>query len=246
MDRKSQILVVVEGEKTDYKLMEHLLAIYGISDSHEIVPYKTNIYTLYKEMFCDGDPYSVDLLQLLKEREPNEEQKKIFDRRYSDILLIFDLDPQAPNFSADKIIEMINFFVESSDMGKLYINYPMVESFYHMKSIPDEDYNSYVVTLEELKNHQYKARVARENRNKDYRKFAVNKQECDSVIRQNIDKAFLISETERLVGEIENILPDSARILKAQLKKIEDEDSLSVLCTCAFYIADYNPKFLLD
>ena len=50
-DAKSKILVIVEGQKTDYKLMEHLLDVYGISASHEIVSYNTNIYTLYNEMF---------------------------------------------------------------------------------------------------------------------------------------------------------------------------------------------------
>lgn len=129
MDKeKSQILVLVEGNKTDYNLMNKLLEIYGISDSHEVVSYHTNIYTLYQEMFQEGDPASVDLLQNLKEHEPNPHLKELFDRRYSDILLIFDLDPQDPLFSVDKITEMASYFVESSDMGKLYLNYPMVEA----------------------------------------------------------------------------------------------------------------------
>lgn len=122
---KSKILVLVEGEKTDYRLMGHLLEVYGISDSHEIVSYNTNIYVLYNEMFRDGDPASMDILQILKEHERDLEKKKLFDERYSDILLIFDLDPQDPAFSADKIVEMASYFVESSDMGKLYLNYPI-------------------------------------------------------------------------------------------------------------------------
>lgn len=131
-DEKSKILVLVEGKKTDYQLMERLLQVYGIGDSHEIVSYNTNIYVLYNEMFRDGDPASLDILQTLKEHERDPEKKKLFDRWYSDILLIFDLDPQDPAFSAYKILEMASFFVESSDMGKLYLNYPMVEAFYHM------------------------------------------------------------------------------------------------------------------
>lgn len=52
MDKeKGKILVLVEGQRTDYKLMEHLLNIYGISEKHEIVSYNANIYTLYNEMF---------------------------------------------------------------------------------------------------------------------------------------------------------------------------------------------------
>ena len=77
-DAKSKILVIVEGQKTDYKLMERLLDVYGISASHEIVSYNTNIYTLYNEMFRDGDPSSVDLLQILKEHEKDPQKKELF------------------------------------------------------------------------------------------------------------------------------------------------------------------------
>lgn len=244
VNERSKILVLVEGKKTDYKLMDRLLQTYGIGESHEIVSYNTNIYTLYNQMFRDGDPESVDILQILKEHETDETKKKIFDYRYSDILLIFDLDPQDPDFTADKILEMMSFFVESSDMGKLYLNYPMVEAFYHMKDIPDADYNSYTATLEELRNRKYKERVNRENRNRDYSKFATTKEECNTVIKQNIDKAWFLSETERVVDGISQTLPDSSSVLKTQLKKMEEEQLVSVLCTCAFYIADYNPNLL--
>lgn len=243
-DEKSKILVLVEGKKTDYQLMERLLQIYGIGDSHEIVSYNTNIYVLYNEMFRNGDPASLDILQTLKEHERDPDKKKLFDRRYSDILLIFDLDPQDPAYSADKILEMASFFVESSDMGKLYLNYPMVEAFYHMKSIPDEEYNDYTASLEELRSHKYKERVTRENRNHSYVKFAVTKEECSTVIGQNIDKAWIISEAERLADGISQIVPDSADILKAQLKNLEEHQLVSVLCTCVFYIVDYNPALL--
>ncbi len=113
---------MVEGAKTDVKLMAHLLSIYGIAADHEIVSYNTNIYTLYQQMFSDHEPDSYDVLQLLKEHERDENKKALFDQTYSDILLIFDLDPHAPDFSPEKITEMLKYFRESSDMGKLYLN----------------------------------------------------------------------------------------------------------------------------
>lgn len=241
---KSKILVLVEGEKTDYRLMGHLLEVYGISDSHEIVSYNTNIYVLYNEMFRDGDPSSMDILQILKEHERDLEKKKLFDERYSDILLIFDLDPQDPAFSAGKIIEMASYFVESSDMGKLYLNYPMVEAFYHMKSIPDEEYYQYTASLEELRNRKYKERVTRENRNHSYVKFAVTKEECNIVIGQNIKKGWIVTRAGELVDGMIRILPNSVDILKAQIRNLEEQQLVSVLCTCVFYIVDYNPALL--
>lgn len=245
MDKTSRILVLVEGAKKDFRLMEHLLHIYGIDNSHEVISYNTNIYVLYQEMFSDGDPASIDLLQLLKEREKDPEKIELLNARYTDIILIFDFDPQDLLFSSDKILGMMRFFTESSDMGKLYINYPMVEAFYHMKSIPDKDYNEYIASLNELTQGTYKQRVNQENRNHDYSKFAITREECNVVISQNIDKSWRISGNDNNKDGY-TLLPNFIDILQNQLLKLKAENSVSVLCTCAFYIVDYNPKLIND
>ncbi len=220
----------MEGAKTDVKQMQHLLDIYGILQDHTIVSYNTNIYELYNRMFKNADPDECDLLQILKEKEHDQEKKRIFDERYSDILLIFDFDPQDAMFTPDHIDEMLKFFSESTDHGKLYVNYPMVESFYHMKSIPDNNYNSYIVTLKELIGKSYKSRVREENRNHDYRKFAVNRNECNIIISQNINKAQWItgSDTHNLD------IPSSEDILKIQLSKLIDYQLFYVLAYFIF------------
>ena len=105
-EKKRKILVLVEGAKTDVALMERLFSIYQIDFKYEIVSYCTNIYTLYKEMFEDNDPDDMDLLQLLKSREPDLVKKTLFDESYSDILLIFDLDPHDLGFTPEKIRHM--------------------------------------------------------------------------------------------------------------------------------------------
>lgn len=239
----TSVLILVEGKKPDKTLMRHLLEVYGISASRNIVSYNTNIYTLYHQISSVDDFESFDLLLLLREREKNEENKAILNQRYSDILLVFDLDPQAPDYAPEKIKFLAGLFTESSDMGKLYINYPMVESFYHMKSIPDPEYDSYKATLQELRNGEFKSRVNRENRNHNYQKFAVDKKECDIVIRQNIEKA------QSLVGDDGSRpfeIPSTQEILETQLSELQSEFQISVLCTCVFYIAEYNPKLLID
>lgn len=237
MDKASRILILVEGSRIDLRLMKHLLHIYGIDKNHEVFSYNTNIYALYQEMFASEDPSSIDLLQLLKEREKDPEKIVLLNVRYSDIILVFDFDPQDPLFSSAKITEMMSFFSESSDMGKLYINYPMVEAFYHMKSIPDEDYYGYTASLLELAHGIYKQRVNQENRNHDYSKFAVTRDECNIVIRQNIEKSWYISMMD-FRWDQETLLPDSMDILQGQLLKMKSEKSVSILCTCAFYIID--------
>lgn len=238
-EEKRKILILVEGERIDIALMKHLLIIYNIDIKYEIVSYKTNIYALYNEMFSENDPSAFDLLQILKEREQNHKLKSIFDYFYSDILLIFDFEPQAPEFAPDKIQNMVEYFVESSNMGKLYLNYPMVEAFYHMTSIPDSLFDTYYATLSELKMHEYKARVNRENRNHDYRKFAISKEECNIVIRQHISKSFILCGKE-----CRDFLPTQIMILAKQLKLLNDEQKTAVISTCCFFIPEYNPKLV--
>ena len=234
---KPKILFLVEGAKTDVRLMQKLLSVYGFDQKYEIISYNTNIYTLYNEMFRDNDPADLDLLQVLKEHEKDPRKKPLFDQSYSDILLIFDLDPQDPLFTSDNIQRMTEYFVESSDMGKLYLNYPMVEAFYHMHDIPDAHFNEYFATQEELSNGTYKQRVNQENRNRNYTKFAVTKEECNTVIQQNLEKA-------RWLCNVPDGIPDEISILSAELRYWEQQ-MISVLCTCVFYIPEYDPKLII-
>lgn len=239
MNKKSaKILIIVEGARTDLLLMKKVLNLYGISENHQIVSYNTSIYDLYERMFFENDPGSLDLLQVLKEHEKDEKKKKLFDEHYSDVILIFDLDPQAARYSPEAISKMADFFNESSDNGKLYINYPMVESFYHMKTIPDSNYLSYTVSLDELAKGAYKSRVKSICRI-PYRRFASSREECNTVIHQNLEKACF------LTGMSETEVPtNTGSILSAQLAFLQQQNLLSVLCTCVFYIFDYNPSLI--
>lgn len=228
MENKPKILVIVEGKKTDFRLMQRLFNIYNISDNHEIVSYNTNIYNLYKEMFENSDPSSYDLLQLLKEKETDNEKKKRLDDNYSDIILIFDFDPQDTLFTSDKILKMLDYFKESSDMGKLYINYPMVESFYHMKTIPDPNFLNLVITSDKIKN--YKKIVGEVCH--DQRKFARSKKENNIIIKSNFEKAKAIINDDY----------NDIMLLNKQCEILNKTNEIYVLCTCPFYILDYNPN----
>ena len=242
---KRKILLLVEGARTDLRLMERLFNLYKIDRQYQIVSYNANIYALYSTMFRDTDPADIDILTHLKEHESDHKKKELFDERFSDILLVFDLDPQDPQFSGEIIVEMSKYFSESTDTGKLYINYPMVEAFYHMKSIPDADYNNYYASMAELKSGSYKSRVNAENRNHDYSKFAADKTECSVVIEQNMEKAWLVAKTQQHSMEIDCPLPEQISILKGQLIKIQSENVVAILCTCVFFIVEYNSKLLL-
>ena len=243
--RRNQTLVITEGNHEKNKLLKLILLAFpeiNISENN-IVMYESNIYSLYAKIVyeygTDWQEQDVDLPKCVAKWK--NLGIKLEKRDFTNVILIFDYERQDPNFSETKICDLQKYFSDISDMGQLYINYPMVEAFYHMKSIPDPDYNTYTASLQELKDKAYKARVHKENRNHDYRKFAQTRGECDVVIKQNIEKAWLITSNQAVVSST----PAFIDILKSQVDKILKEGLVYVLCTCAFYIFDYNPKLIL-
>jgi len=56
--------------------------------------------------------------------------------------MFFDYDGHATNASDEKLNELLNFFNEETEKGKLYISYPMVEALKHIENFD---------TFEELK-----------------------------------------------------------------------------------------------
>ena len=236
-DKMAKVLIVTEGVKPETKIMNSLFEVYEIDAKHNIVHYGTDIYALYNSMFSDGSPEDMDLLQVLKSREIDVNKKAVLEQKFTDMLLVFDFDPQATTFEPKKIQNMVEHFTDSTDMGKLYINYPMTEAFYHLKSIPDPDYNERTASLVELetpsKADGYKARVNNESCFRS--KFAIGRYEWNEVLRQNIKKGWLIHG-----GSSNTELPSCRLILERQLEKLDNEQVMYVLCTCIYYAAEYS------
>ncbi|MFI3326975.1 MAG: hypothetical protein R3Y35_12525 [Clostridia bacterium] len=227
------ILVLVEGAKTDVRLVKKLLRIYDLDSTFEIISYNTNIYTLYNKMFKHRDIETLDLLQTLKEYDKSGSD--IFNKKYSDILLIFDLDPHDPLFEFEKIIEMTEYFNESTDNGKLYLNYPMVESFSHRYDEDDIEFMDRTVNINDLMN--YKEIV--NSFIGDPNKLGKTKDNMSKIILQNLEKANNIIQTTDFT-----YYPEFSKILDVQLDKIALDNELFVLCTCIFFIADYDKNLL--
>ena len=132
----SNILFLFEGKVTEnnyYKVIERAIGS-NIKSSINFYCYKTNIYTLYDEISNDS---ALNIIELVKEKalidNDIENYEMLNTVNFGEIYLIFDLDPQDQRFDKNKIEKMIEIFNNETENGKLYINYPMIESFKHFK-----------------------------------------------------------------------------------------------------------------
>ncbi|MCP1144562.1 hypothetical protein [Lysinibacillus endophyticus] len=167
---KSKVLLVVEGEKVEKELFEHFYSLYGMQDV-EIVAYRTNIYAFYNRLrndFGDTDGKIVydyiDLPLFLNDYLGLEGDQLLNDYDFKDKILIFDYDPHDPQYSLEKLEELLSNFSNSTELGKLYLNYPMVESYNDLSSFNEDEFINYSIHIDLVRNRrgkisEYKAYV---------------------------------------------------------------------------------------
>lgn len=128
----TKILFVFEGAKTEKNIVENLSKFFANENTIISCAYCTTIYKMYKEISNDED---LDTFNLLKSIEFNKENLKEYKRSdFAEIYMFFDYDGHATNASDKKLNELLSFFNEETEKGKLYLSYPMVESLKHIEN----------------------------------------------------------------------------------------------------------------
>ena len=221
----NNILFIVEGEKDEVRILGNdtrgLLSLIGVNAN--IVSVANPIYELYD--FLHNDEYD-DIVSYLKMNKKIE-----IDRTkgaFSSIYLVFDFEHHYQKYSDDKIKDMLKYFDNETENGKLYINYPMVEAFYHIKSIPDKDYVDRKVNLDILKNSgkQYKKLV---NEETCIRKSNIKNDEYAEIVKNNYIKAKNIC-----CNDI-----DYLKILNYEINCANEHNYIDVLSTLPLFLTDY-------
>ena len=160
---RKKILLIVEGNHEKNKLLTRILQSFPEMDidKNNILIYETNIYMLlskiieeYGEDWYEQDidiPYLFSKIKGYAERESK--------KNYTNVLLIFDYERHDPHFSQIGIERMQKYFSNSEDMGKLYINYPMVESYMDLTGLNDPCFENRTVSSTVSNGDEYKSRM---------------------------------------------------------------------------------------
>ena len=138
---RGRTLLVVEGFHEEQVLIPSLARAFPEILGHDpdILVYRTNIYVLYGKLTkIYGDDLSesdIDLpFVISSDRDMSE---VLYKRDFINIILIFDYERHDPNFSEERICLLQKLFSDMTDNGQLYLNYPMVESYWDFEAFPD-------------------------------------------------------------------------------------------------------------
>ena len=238
------ILFITEGLTDEPTFLEKMFCIFHPNKSYNIYSYTTSIHTLVDKLFIEGElDKNLDIRLTLKEKETNKEKRKILSQKYKDIFLVFDLDPHNNKVKFQEIREMLNYFNDSSNTGKLYINYPMMQSHKHLKQMPDKEFKSKKIEISTLKN--YKRIVGKQSKYTDITKYTYPI--FMSIIAHHIQKAnYIINGRYSLLKVEEFIQWNNTQIYDKQMLVLKKERQVYVLNTFLFNIIEYKPKELLN
>lgn len=240
-----KVLFICEGEETERKFCNLIIDRYFIDNKKpkEYVAFGANIYSLYDEMSKDRD---LDIIELIREKAKLKKDMATYEKLtmggFDEVYLIFDYDFHAPQYSFEKILEMAEFFDNETENGKLYINYPMMESFKHFKSIPDEDFNNYKISKEECL--KYKKIVGDVSCIKHFNDITLPI--LGIMIKQVLDKYGFISKKK--LNNYETYLNEfsQSNLLHLQNKSLSKDGKIFVLNTSILWGLDYFGKDKFD
>lgn len=158
---KAKALFIVEGEDREKTVVNSLMSCLSeLSDLNiHIVSVSANIHMLYQKL--KENDYFLNIVDVICGLETTtEEDRRILNEEgpFAYRYLVFDLDLQHYDLTKEDNIqrglaeaeEMLLYFQNETDesSGKLYINYPMIESYRDCKSTFEEEYANKVIEIE--------------------------------------------------------------------------------------------------
>lgn len=237
-----KILLIVEGENDEVLFFNYLFKKCQKTIDYSIYSYKTNIHILAEELkknYNDFNYGDIDIKLVLSSIEKDRNEKKKLNDTYTDIYMVFDFEPQHNRPHFDIIKKMLDYFNDSTDQGKLYINYPMMQSYKHLKTLPDDDYEYLEVNIEDVK--RYKMIVNDVSCIKDLKQYSHIT--FYSIAVHNLKKVNKICNNKYLnMNEDDYLKLKSSDIYNNEYQLLKDKEKISVLNTSIFVLIDYAPK----
>ena len=247
MSRK--ILFITEGPIDELHLLKSICLDLDRTAVYEFYSYCTDFHQFARLLIPDEVNQldeNLDMLLTLKSHEKNEENRNILSQKYTDIYIVFDLDPHAINVDYEKIRLLVDFFIDSTDMGRLFINYPMMQSYKHLKLLPDTDFENRTVKLSDIK--QYKQLVSLESFSELVKAHEYNHFQLYEIVYHHYCKR------EKILGRNYKINADSRydshediKIFDKEVIQLERDEFCDVLNTSVLIYFEYYPqKFIKE
>lgn len=246
MAKSRNILFIVEGESDEPNFLNRLFQICFPESGFKCWSYRTSLHDLVCDLYPDGefDP-DVDILLHLRSKARTEEEKQILSESmcYTDIFMIFDFEPHYSHLEWERIRGMLEYYQHSDDEGKLILNYPMMQSYKHLKSLPDMEFKDRMAAVAETSS--YKELVGNESTVIQLEKYTYPV--WMAICGHHLMKLEYILHAKYELPDAEDYLSfRQEQLFDAECKKHEEEHMVDVVNTAVFLLMEYEPVRVLE
>lgn len=227
----NNILFIFEGPKTEKSIADNLIKFFVNVNTVITCAYCTTIYKMYTDISEDE---FLDTFNLVKDIEANKDTLKDFKRSdFAQIYMFFDYDGHATNASNEKLNELLYFFNEETEKGKLYISYPMVEALKHI-----ECFDTFKDLKVSCKNFEKYKQIVSDNCIEALKHFHLyNVDTWKGVVKTHLKK---MNEVVNSSYTFPKEIVDQLTIFNKQLEKyINIDKTVAVLSSFPVFLHDY-------
>lgn len=135
MKSSTRIAIIVEGTVREPQILNNLIKIFFSKANYQIIslPAGENIYMLWNQL--KDDQFETDIIEIVRDySEDTEKQLEGLTRDdFAEVFLFFDYDGHQNNLPSgedadETMMQMLQYFDNETENGKLYVSYPMVEA----------------------------------------------------------------------------------------------------------------------
>ena len=250
MSKEPKALLITEGTKTEPRFFGRIEELFGLQ--LHIVCMSANIFKLYNQM--EKAQFDCNVKDLLTECLPSNLDPKTrqtyleqLQDKYAYIYFVFDFDiqhheeGQETNIekNCQKIQRMLQELNDETDdtRGKLYINYPMMESYRDIDSFSDPAFAQSSVAVQQLTH--YKHLVSQKQMgNKDITRYT--KENFVDIFKLNFHKLETIHQTVLHDKKQYQTLTEGSNIYTKIKEKLDKESMVYILNTSIFFLGEFN------
>lgn len=242
------ILLIFEGAHYEPLLYENIKSLFFPKNrDHIICSFCNSIYTFYKRLKNDYNGYADTVKVLQNERRKIDGQDEILKYRSSDfesIYIFFDYDFYSGDLQTknSQVKELLEYFNEETENGKLFVSYPMIESIQYTKELPNSLFYTYTVSRNKSIGKIFKMTARKFCYYKGY-DYLKNLDNWKFIIWQNVVKANWLTKNI-LSWQLEKDNVDQLPIFEAQLKNyVLPQEEVAILNAFPLFLSDYFPKY---
>ena len=238
------ILFIFEGDKYEPPLYEGIKALFFPKSNDQVIcSFCSSIYTFYKRLKDEFDGFA-DVVDVLKtELAKTDPQNELFGYKSADfesIYLFFDYDFYRGNLTTKnaQIRELLEYFNEETENGRLFISYPMIESIQYTKELPDSNFYEYRVKREDSIGEKFKKEARQFCYYRGYT-FLKDADNWKHIVRQNVFKAnYLTKGTLSWPADKEDV--GQKCVFEAQLSKhVVPKEEVAILNAFPLFLYYY-------